>query len=329
MIKSIIKKLFRPLKWRYMAFKLLTPEYRTLLKEYGAINTDSDMRKYKFLIIKEVHVIEKGLSLKDCRPGFGVPKVISILDMLSDYYDKYKDQEMLVFTLSIIKRYMEFNEAENALDANIKAMYQKLEPKVQSWEANKNLCGGEVYLTKEENQKAIDILYFDFVKSRHSVRTFTNESVSRDLLEKALEIASYTPSACNRQPWGAHVFTQKQNIIDILDIKTGARQFKDMVGAIIIVTSTRKAFFADENNQWYINGGMYSMSLMYALHSVGLGCIPLNLGIPEDRLKKIWKLGNIASDEAPIVLLAVGHLPDAFKAAQSCRFPISDYTTFD
>ena len=53
MIKSIIKKLFRPLKWRYMAFKLLTPEYRTLLKEYGAINTDSDMRKYKFLIIKE------------------------------------------------------------------------------------------------------------------------------------------------------------------------------------------------------------------------------------------------------------------------------------
>lgn len=329
MIRLKIKKFLRPLKWRYMAFKLLVPDYRILLKEYGSINVHLDKDKYKFLIRKEVHVIEKGLSLKDCRPGFGVSKVISILDMLSEYYNKYDDQEMLVFTLSIIKRYIEFNEAENALDANIKAMYQKLEAKVQSWDNFKNLWGGEIYLTKAETQKAIDIPYSNFVKSRHSVRSFTSEPVSKELLIKALEIASYTPSACNRQPWGVHVFTQKQNIIDILDIQTGARQFKDMVGALIVVTSTRKAFFSNENNQWYVNGGMYSMSLMYALHSVGLGCIPLNLGIAEDRLKQIWKLGNIASDEAPIVLLAVGHLPDTFKAARSCRFSISDYTTFD
>ncbi len=74
---------------------------------------------------------------------------------------------MLVFTLSIIKRYMEFNEAENALDANIKAMYQKLEPKVQSWEANKNLCGGEVLSYKgREPKKQLISCTFDFVKSR-------------------------------------------------------------------------------------------------------------------------------------------------------------------
>lgn len=329
MIKSTIKKFLRPLKWRYMALKLLVPDYRILLNEYGSINPDSDKDKYKFLIVKEVHVIEKGLSLKDCRPGFGVPKVVSILDMLSKYYDKYEDQEILVFTLSIIKRYIEFNESENALDVNIKVMYQNLESKIKSWDAYKNLLGGEIYLTKAETMKATDIPYFNFVKSRHSVRSFTNEPVSKELLTKALEIASYTPSACNRQPWGVHVFTQKKNIIDILDIQTGARQFKDMVGALIVVTSTRKAFFSGENNQWYVNGGMYSMSLMYALHSVGLGCIPLNLGISDDKLKKMWKLGNIKSDEAPIVLLAVGHLPDTFKATRSCRFSIFDYTTFD
>ena len=329
MIMSIIKKVLRPLKYRYIAIKLLIPEYRTFLKEYGGINTLADQRKMKYFIIMNVHVIEKGLSLKDCRPGFGVSKVLNILDLLTKYCNRFDDQELIVFTLSIIKRYIDFNEAKNTLDPCVMAMYKNLESKVNSWEKYENLLGGEIYLTKHEIQKAIDIPYYDFVKSRHSIREFTGDPVPKELLEKALEIASYTPSACNRQPWGAHIFTQKQNIIDILEIQTGARQFKDMVSALIVVTSTRKAFFSGENNQWYVNGGMYSMSLMYALHSVGLGCIPLNLGISNDRLKKIWKLGNIASDEAPIVLLAVGCLPDTFKAARSCRFSISDYTKFD
>ena len=83
MIKSIIKKVLRPLKYRYIAIKLLIPEYSTFLKEYGGINTFADQKKMKYLIIMQVHVIEKGLSLKDCRPGFGVSKVLNIsLDYL-------------------------------------------------------------------------------------------------------------------------------------------------------------------------------------------------------------------------------------------------------
>lgn len=327
----MLKQVLRPIYWRLQTIKLLAPEYKRLLKHYGGINAFSDKQKIKFLIIKEVHVIEKGLSLKDCRVGFGVPKVLEVIDKLERYLDLYDDQELLVFTLSIIKRYIEFNKAndENALDEQIEKRYHALESKVHSWSENESLCGGELYLTKQDIERAVNIPYFDFVKSRHSIRTFTGQPVSVDLLKKALEIASYTPSACNRQPWGAHVFTQKENIIKILDLQTGARQFKEMVGALIIVTSSYKAFFGGENNQWFVNGGMYSMSLMYALHSLGLGCIPLNLGIPQERLDKIWNICKIDPSEAPIVLIAIGHLPDSFKVAHSCRFSISDYSTFD
>lgn len=325
----MIKAMLRPLKWRLETIKLLVPEYRKLLKEYGAFNTKSDQQKQKFLIIMEVHVIEKGLSLKDCRAGFGVPKVLAILEKLERYSRLYDDQELLVFTLSIIKRYIEFNKSANSLDEQIEKRYLALETRIDSWERYELLCGGEMALTKQEVEHAVNIPYYDFVRTRHSIRTFTGELVSKELLMRAFEIASYTPSACNRQPWGARVFTNKEKIIQILDIQTGARQFKDMVGAIVVVTSTCKAFFGGENNQWYVNGGMYSMSLMYAIHSLGLGCIPLNLGIPQERLDKIWKIGEIDSSEAPIVLLAVGHLPDTFKVAHSCRFPITDYVKFD
>lgn len=326
---EFLKKLLRPLKWKYLAMKILIPEYRMLIKEYGCVNTNSDQQKLKFLIIKKVHVIEKGLSLKECRPGFGVPKVLDILKDLDNYTERYDDQELLVFSLSIIKRYVEFNKAKKALDINIEKRYMLLDSKVKSWVTYKELCGGETILTRSEIMQTINFPFFEFVKSRHSIRTFTGEPVSKELLKKAIEIASYTPSACNRQPWGTHVFTHKETIIKILDIQTGARQFKDMISALIVVTATRKAFFEGEINQWYINGGMYSMSLIYAIHSLGLGCIPLNLGIPQNKINQIWELANLDMAEAPIILLAIGQLPEEFKVANSCRFPISDYTTFD
>jgi len=40
-----------------------------------------------------------------------------------------------------------------------------------------------------------------FLRSRRSIRTFKDQSVERDKLEKLLEIAGYAPSAKNQQPW--------------------------------------------------------------------------------------------------------------------------------
>ena len=326
---KFLLRFFYPIIWRYRAFRLVIPEYRRLRSSFGGVNTYLDQQKLRYLIIKESHVIEKGLSLDDCRAGFGVPKVRALLNKIKVFTEKYSDQELLVFSLSIIRRYVEFNRVNNSLDPEIESTFSSLAQKVSQWEDYKSLCGGEVIATKKEIIKATSIPFLEFVKARHSLRSFTGEPVQKELLLKALEMASFTPSACNRQPWGAYVFTKKENIIKILDIQTGARQFKDKVGALIIVTSTMKAFFGGENNQWYVNGGMYSMSLIYAIHSLGLGCIPLNMGIPQKSIDDIWSAGHIDSSQVPVLLIAVGHLPEEFKVAKSCRFPISDYTTFD
>ena len=41
--------------------------------------------------------------------------------------------------------------------------------------------------------------YENFIKSRHSIRHFGSEAVDVELLREAIQIAQYTPSACNRQ----------------------------------------------------------------------------------------------------------------------------------
>lgn len=322
-------RLYYPFLWRYRALKLVIPEYHRLKCYFGGVNTYEDQQKLRFLVIKEVHVIEKGLSLQNCRPGFGIPKVLNLLNKIRIFAEKFEDQELMVFSLSVVKRYVEFNRKFDSLDPEIEKQFIQLEKFATKWDVYANLCGGETRVKKIEIESASNIPFFDFVKSRHSVRTFTGEPVNKEQLTKAIEMASFTPSACNRQPWGVFVFTKKENIIKILDIQTGARQFKENVGALIIVTSTMKAFFGGENNQWFINGGMYSMSLIYAIHSLGLGCIPLNMGIPQESIDKIWAIGHIDSSQVPVLLIAVGHLPNEFNVAKSCRFPVNSYTVFD
>ncbi len=45
------------------------------------------------------------------------------------------------------------------------------------------------------------------VMTRRSVRSFTNEPVSLETLQRVLETARWTPSGCNFQPWEATVLT--------------------------------------------------------------------------------------------------------------------------
>lgn len=43
--------------------------------------------------------------------------------------------------------------------------------------------------------------FLDIVKTRRSIRSYTNAKIGRALLEQCIEAARFAPSACNSQPW--------------------------------------------------------------------------------------------------------------------------------
>ena len=327
---KFFKRLLMPFYKRFETVVLLYPTYRYLLKYFGRFAYSKDDKEVlRSSIVLQCHIIEKGLSLKNVRPGFGVPKMNHLLDSLGEYIKKYHDEQLEMFAMSIVKAYFDFNEKCGTIDDGLKAKYENLCTQIEHHEKYDYLCGGAVHVTKEEILKAAMIPYLEFVKARHSVRHFTGEPVDEYLLHKALEMAQYTPSACNRQPWKVFVYTQKENVVQLLTMQTGARQFLNDVGAVIIVTSSATHFFGNEMHQLYLNGGLYSMNLLLALHAVGLGSIPLNLGISDDKLKLIKNFANIPESEVPVLLIAVGNIPKELKVAASKRFCYTDYTIFD
>lgn len=156
-----------------------------------------------------------------------------------------------------------------------------------------------------------------FVKSRHSVRFFKNQIPEKDKIEEALRIAQFTPSACNRQGWKTHVFLGKESV-NLIKWQCGARGFEKEILGSILVTANLKAFFFYEVHQAYIDGGLYAMNLINALHSLGFGTIPLSMGFDCSKLATLKKF-HIQESEVPIVIIGFGELEDRFKIAISKR----------
>ena len=86
----------------------------------------------------------------------------------------------------------------------------------------------------------------------------------------------------------------------------------------ILVTANLKAFLYYEIHQAYIDGGLYAMNLINALHSLGLGTIPLSCGFTHDKLKGLADF-DIPKNEVPIVIIGVGNLLENFNVAISKR----------
>ena len=76
----------------------------------------------------------------------------------------------------------------------------------------------------------------------------------------------------------------------------------------ILVTADANAFLSYEVHQPYVDGGLFSMSLIYAIHAVGLGCIPLSCGFYKSKLDQIKKEYDVPNNEIPIVLLVLDTL---------------------
>ena len=99
--------------------------------------------------------------------------------------------------------------------------------------------------------------------------------------------------------------------------------------AAILICGDLTSYYLDETNLPYVDGGLYGMNLMLALHYYGLASIPLTMGRKMSSLRKIKRAMGIPRNEMPVLLIGVGSYKDEFRAAVSYRYPYTQYTTFE
>lgn len=303
--------------------------WRRLCRFNASFGTDDDIRKMQYTLLRENHVIEKGLSMKSTRKGFGQQKVCNLIDRLFKYASLYGHQEpsFLLYPLSTIRAYICYQKQQGVDVANIECRFNQLCDKVNVKDADLRVPAGISVVESDSIKKQAKGDFESLLNSRHSIRYFKKDIPNHEVLEKVLAMAQRTPSACNRQAWHTHVFTGEK-CHQLLLMQGGCMGFYEDVPCCIVVTADMKGFLHYEPFQCYVDGGLYAQNLINALHYQGLGTIPLSFGFYDDKLSKIQKKFDIPRNEVMVVVIGTGILTKEVKIAESTRKSVDITNTF-
>lgn len=265
----------------------------------------------------KAHSIEKGLALPDVRLGFGKDALVELGLRLHEFEARGLPLDH--------PAYLKGRAAISAYIQHHRKLGTEIDPQLsflRAFELDNILpqAGGILALTKQQLREAASANFLNFSRSRHSIRSFSEEPVSLYLLQRAVEIAQSAPSVCNRQGARVHIIENENARQSALRIQGGNRGFGERTPALLVVTESLSIFRdSKERNQAFVDGGLFSMSLLYALHFLGLGACPLNWSAEAQKDLALRRVLAIPEEEAIIMLVAVGGLRDEFAVAASPR----------
>ncbi len=280
---------------------------------------DPELRNYNLAMVQ--HAVEKSLSYKERRQGSGWANVYRLLEWLDisresgntvSFQDKGAKQ--------VVEKYIEL--PENMVDRRSEDIKEQL---VKFDNVVSDQSHGFIDYSLDDYQKGALNNPEEFFFSRYTLREFRNKVVDDELIKRGIRLAMKTPSVCNRQAWAIY-HTSDNEIRDIaLSHQQGNKPFGVKIPNLIIIAIDLKAFTsADMHYQHWIDGGLLSMSLMYAFHSLGLATCALNWSAKPKNDISLRRSINIEPGHSVIMMLGVGYPDVKNKVCASVRRPIEE-----
>jgi len=276
-------------------------------------------------ILQLSHRLEKGLAIRSPRRLWGWDKAKDLAVLISRG-DPEKDRFAIETGKGVLGAYIAAKEAtgdseELEFVSQLKALMSE-----KNVSAEQNGAGGTLMLSAEnillskEERACVEKLF----ATRHSVRDYSEESVSREELLQAIELANRCPSACNRQSTRVYVLTAAER--EELGYKNSYNADK-----YLIITGCISSFKANEMNDWIVSASIFAGYLTLTLHMLGIGScvIRKELVRKTEYNEKIRRFCNIAENEQIVLELAVGKYKDSFKVPMSNRISAEEIVICD
>ena len=264
------------------------------------------------------HVLEKGITMPNRRLGFGYLRVRGIIRQCNDCIDKYGYESVEVQSaLNDLYEYLYIHESSDFqlpedIGISIRQLMKQTHFIGNSFSA----------ITTKDNYFKPIIGFEQLAYQRHSVRNYANKIIDMDIIYKVLRLAQTAPSACNRQSVREKVISDKQKKEAVLNLQNGNRGFGHLADKILLITSEQGTWGYKTRTSAYLDAGIYTMNLLYALHYYKLCACTLNCHLSIGEMKKLRKILDIPTSELPIVFISVGHAPDQFMIAKSQRLDV-------
>ncbi len=286
---------------------------KVLKGKYEHLQALKNHKPNAFHLRRQIHRLEKGLIMKEKRSVFALDYIIDTVNnykilLNSDLFfgnQAPNDKDLLVWASDVIQKYFDTVDSHEIV-LKAKEIFFSLNHNIES-ELHTQLS--IPYYRRENNSS--DVTY-ESLKAlaiqRRSVRWYQNRTVDRSLIEKAVEVASLSPSACNRQPFEFRIFDQVEIKNKVGAIPMGIRPFYNDIPVFVVLVGKLSAYLSERDRHViYIDGGLAAMSFMLALETLGLSSVPINWPDIEEFEEEMEKTISLDPDERPIMLIGLGY----------------------
>lgn len=274
-------------------------------------------------IQRNIHQIEKGLSISKPKYGFGYKKIEQIIFYLQQLDSNNELQEIRNIAGSCINAYFQFYKEQNWNNDEIEKLREKF--KNSSIQFMNNPDDGGIINIKKKTFTLNDFNKLsEIAKSRHSVREFSGEVVDDNILLQAVKFAQMAPSACNRQAVRCYII-DKYKYENLSEWLGDIGYFGDVgFDKIILITAKITGYNASEGMQHLVSPGLFTGYLVLALEALNVGACVIQRSLNNDRM---WinvrnKLG-IPDDEQSFCLVGCGTKKDEYKVPVSKRMSVN------
>lgn len=284
------------------------------------------LQKIECQLILDYHSIEKGLLFKETKPRFAQQRIINLHSGLSlDLIKNNSNRSQIRVAYQVMCEYYELHEKMGVDISDYYTLAQYYDYKNILGDAYNPEFKGAVDYRRDDFYAHVASDFATFSNSRKSVREYTGELVPCSLIEQAISLALNTPSVCNRQACKVYLLDDKDRIDRLLTIQDGLTGYTKNMKQVLLLTVDRNYFYTiGERNQLYIDGGMFLMNMLYALHFYKIANCPANWGKLIEEEKRLRGVVDLPESEKLICIVPIGIAVDEFRVTLSQRRDLNE-----
>lgn len=142
---------------------------------------------------------------------------------------------------------------------------------------------------------------------RASVRSYTDQPVSKEQIELLLKAGMAAPSAKNVQPWEFVVIQDKENLLKITEFHPYASMLKQAPLAIAVCGNTTKIALEGAEDLWVQDCAAATQNILLEATELGLGSVWMGIYPKKEFIKGLSNLLILPDYIVPFSLIAIGY----------------------
>ncbi len=141
------------------------------------------------------------------------------------------------------------------------------------------------------------------VMTRRSIRSYKQEDVSEDMVQKLLQAAMNAPSAGNEQPWHLVVIRERRILDAVPAFHPYSKMLKQAALGIAVCGDLSLEVY---KGFWVQDCSAATQNMLIAAHGLGLGAVWLGIHPFEERITGMKRILSLPEHVIPLSLVSIG-----------------------